>query len=196
MLQVTFILSDWILLEQIIASSTPSVLGKADLQKIQSKSFEWGTQAWVKMQRLNAFLCFAFNDFFTFLECEHHKLKNFSHNVGIYKSEKIQQAFWRDKTLKKIPFTLYIYVLAKIIQNGSKFIQKPTSGFRNLTNFRKVVESQNLIGFCPKNTFLQLKHYEDLSKIAFNYCVWNSPNYVCHFWNHKPFLTTQILCIC
>ena len=46
---------------------------------------------------------------------------------------------------KKIPFTLYSYVLAKILQNGAKFIQKLTSGFKNhmrdLNNFRQAVES-------------------------------------------------------
>ena len=68
---------------------------------------------------------------------------------------------------KKIPFTLCTYVLAKILQNGAKFIQKLTSGFknhmRNLYNFRQAVESPkswNLMGyFCPKNSLLQLKHY-------------------------------------
>ena len=34
MFQVIFIFSDWILIEQIIASSSPSVLGKTDFQKI------------------------------------------------------------------------------------------------------------------------------------------------------------------
>ena len=47
---------------------------------------------------------------------------------------------------KKIPFTLYTYVLAKILQNGAKFIQKLTPGFknhmRNLENFRQAVESR------------------------------------------------------
>ena len=68
---------------------------------------------------------------------------------------------------KKISFTLHTYVLAKILQNGAKFIQKLTPDFknhvRNLDNFRQAVgspKSWNLMGyFCPKNTFLQLKHY-------------------------------------
>ena len=68
---------------------------------------------------------------------------------------------------KKTPFKLYIYVLAKILQNGAKFIQKLTPGFknhmRNLDNFRQAVKSRkswNLTGyFGPKNTFLQQKHY-------------------------------------
>ena len=32
---------------------------------------------------------------------------------------------------KKIPFTLYIYVLAKILHNGAKSIQKLNPGFKN-----------------------------------------------------------------
>ena len=35
----------------------------------------------------------------------------------------------------------------------------------------------------------------DLSNITFNYLCVDSPNYLCHFWNHKSFFTTQILCI-
>ena len=46
---------------------------------------------------------------------------------------------------KKIPCTLYNYVLAKILQNGANFIQKLTPGFknhmRNLDNFRQAVKS-------------------------------------------------------
>ena len=63
-------------------------------------------------------------------------------------------------------YTLYTYVLAKILQNGAKFIQNLTPGFtnhmRNLNNFSQAVESSkswNLMDFCPKNTFLHLKHY-------------------------------------
>ena len=45
----------------------------------------------------------------------------------------------------KIQFTVYTYVLAKILQNGAKFIQKLTPFFknhmRNLYNFRQGVES-------------------------------------------------------
>ena len=62
-------------------------------------------------------------------------------------------------------YLIYTYVLAKILQNDAKFIQKLTRGFknhmRNLGNFRPQVESPkswNLMGyFCPKNTFVQVK---------------------------------------
>ena len=46
---------------------------------------------------------------------------------------------------KKIPFTLYTFVLAKILQNGANFLQELTPGFknpmRNWENFRQAVES-------------------------------------------------------
>ena len=46
---------------------------------------------------------------------------------------------------KKIPFTLYTYFLAKILQNGARFIQKLSPGFKNhmknLNNFRQAVKS-------------------------------------------------------
>ena len=46
---------------------------------------------------------------------------------------------------KKISFTLYTYVLAKILQNGAKFIQKLNPDFknhmRNSDNLRQAIES-------------------------------------------------------
>ena len=64
-------------------------------------------------------------------------------------------------------FTLYTYVLAKVLKNGAELIWRLTPGFknymRNLGKFRQAVESPkrwNLMGYiCPKNTFLLLKHY-------------------------------------
>ena len=47
-----------------------------------------------------------------------------------------------------MPFTLYTYVFAKVLQNGAKFIQKLTAGFKNhmknLNNFRQTVESPKI----------------------------------------------------
>ena len=62
---------------------------------------------------------------------------------------------------------LYTYVLAKLLQNGAKFIQNLTPGLKNhmmnLDNSRQAVESPknwNSMGYiCLKTTFLQLKHY-------------------------------------
>ena len=36
---------------------------------------------------------------------------------------------------------------------------------------------------------------EDLSNITFNYLCENSLNSLCHYWNHNPFFTTELLCI-
>ena len=50
--------------------------------------------------------------------------------------------------------------------------------------------------FCQKSTFLQLKHIQRIYLILLSStCVKNSPNSLCHFGNHKPFFTTQLLCI-
>ena len=43
---------------------------------------------------------------------------------------------------KNIPFELYTYVLAKILENGATFIEKLTSDFKNnLESFRQAVKS-------------------------------------------------------
>ena len=100
---------------------------------------------------------------------------------------------------KIIPFTLYTYVLAKILQNGAKFLHKTNSWFknhmRNLVNYRQAVESPeswNLIGyFCPKNTFLQLKHIQRIYTILLSTsCV-----KMCHFRNRMLLFMTQPLYI-
>ena len=81
---------------------------------------------------------------------------------------------------------LSTYVLAKILQNGAKFTQKLTPGFknhmRNLDNFRQAVESLksgNSIGYVllSKKYIRSAKtlYTEDLSNITFNWCE-NSSN--------------------
>ena len=40
----------------------------------------------------------------------------------------------------------------------------------------------------------KILYTEDLSKITSNYLE-NSPNFVCHFWNHKSFFMTQLVSI-
>ena len=54
---------------------------------------------------------------------EHHK-----NCVLKQKSEASLYTLYWD--FKIIPFTLYTYVLAKILQNGAKFIQKTNSSFK------------------------------------------------------------------
>ena len=106
-----------------------------------------------------------------------------------------------DWGFKKIPFKLYTYVLSKILQNGAKFryAKAGFKNYRNLNNFRQAVESPkswNLMGFCPKKYIPSAKTYTvDLSNITFNYLCVDSPNYLCHFWNHKSSFTTQLFCI-
>ena len=104
-------------------------------------------------------------------------------------------------------FYLHLYFKLKYYtQNGAKFLQKLTAGFknhmRNLDNFRKAVESPkswNLIGyFCPKNTFLQLEHY--IPKIYLillsTTCVKiQQITYAIFEIIYKSFFTTQFLCI-
>ena len=72
-------------------------------------------------------------------------LKKREHHEKIVVKQKIEASLY---TLycyfKIIPFTRYTYFLAKILQNGAKFIQKADSWFknhmRNLDNFRQAVE--------------------------------------------------------
>ena len=45
-----------------------------------------------------------------------------------------------------------------------------------------------------KNYILSPKTlFTDLSNITFNYLCENSPNSLCHFWNHKTFFMTQLV---
>ena len=105
-----------------------------------------------------------------------------------------------------LQFTLYTYVLSKSFQDGAKFKQKLTPGFKNhmknLDNFRKAVESPkswNPMGYvCQKSTFLQLKHYIQriyLTLLSTNYVKIHQIPYIGHFWNHKLFFTAQLVCI-
>ena len=108
-----------------------------------------------------------------------------------------------DWGFKKIPLTLDTYVLAKVSQNGAKFryTEANFQNYRNLNNFQQAalesLKSWNLMDFCQKNYILSAKtlYTVDLSNITFNYLCIDSPNYLCHFWNHKSIFTIQLLCI-
>ena len=102
-----------------------------------------------------------------------------------------------------LSFTL-IYVLAKFLQHGAKFIQKLTPGFRQLQTSSEKFKKLKFDGLLLSKKIHLSKQYiasaktlytEHLSNITFNYLCENSPNYLCHFWNHKWFFTTQLLCI-
>ena len=103
------------------------------------------------------------------------------------------------RNFKIIPFTLFTYVLARILQNGAKFIQKPTPGLknhmRNLDNYRQAVESPKSWNFVQNCIPSATTYTEDLFDITFNFLHENSPNDLCHFWNHMSFFTTQPLYI-
>ena len=69
-----------------------------------------------------------------------------------------------------------------------------------MNNFRQALESTkswNLMGFCPKKCIPSAKklYAADLCNITFKYLRVDSPNYLCRFWNHKSFFTTELLCI-
>ena len=77
---------------------------------------------------------------------------------------------------KKILFTLHPYLLAKVLQNGVKFIEKLTPGFKNhtmhLDNFKQSVGSPKSLNLM-RYFFLYIPsartlYTEDLSNITFN----------------------------
>ena len=88
---------------------------------------------------------------------------------------------------KNIPFKLYNYVLAKILENGAKVIEKVTPGFKNhmrkLENLGKQRKVQKVNGLhLSKKYILPVKTYtKDLLNIAFNYSCESLPNYLCYF---------------
>ena len=58
--------------------------------------------------------------------------------------QKIEASLYTlDWGFKKIPFTLYTYVSAKILQNGANFryAKAGFTNYRNLNNLRQAVES-------------------------------------------------------
>ena len=70
-----------------IVFSTLFVLRKGNrFSKNSTCSFDWRTEAWVKMHRFNTFSR-SMNII---------NWKNFPTHDGVYKSEKIQQALWRE----------------------------------------------------------------------------------------------------
>ena len=87
---------------------------------------------------------------------------------------------------KKIPFTLYTYVLATILKNGAKIYTKADSWFQ---------KSDEEFGQ-RWATFVQTLYTEDSSNITFNYLSVKShqiPYTILETISH--FFTTQLLCI-
>ena len=85
MFQVIFIFSDWILIKNI-SFLHPFRLRGNRFSKNSTWSFEWAIRAWVRIHRFNAFS----------RNVSTINLKIFPTHGGIYKSENIQQAFWRE----------------------------------------------------------------------------------------------------
>ena len=97
-----------------------------------------------------------------------------------------------------ITFTLYIYVLTKILQNYAKFIQKLTPCFKNhmsnWDNFRQALgspKSWNLMGYLCSKINLSKKYISSaealyIKDLTFNYLRENPPNYLSlyHFSRH------------
>ena len=136
-------------------------------------------------------------------------LRNFWKRANIRKrvcwNRRLRHLFFTLSITVSIKFYLHLcFKLRYYIQNGAKFLQKLALGFknhmRNLDNFRQAVESPkswNLMGFSPKKYIPSAKtlYTVGLSNITSNYLCVDSPNYLCYFWNHKSFFTTQLLCI-
>ena len=84
----------------------------------------------------------------------------------------------------------YIYVLAKILQNGANFIQKTDSWFqKSHEEFGQLQASSGkskklkFDGLLLSKKYIPLAktlHTEDLSNITFDYLRENSSNYLCH----------------
>ena len=85
MFQVIFIFSAWILIKQIIVSSTLFIRGKQVFKKF-CLDFWVGNWGMSKMHRFNAFS----------RNVNTISWKFFPIHGGMYKLEKIQQAFWRE----------------------------------------------------------------------------------------------------
>ena len=82
--QAVFIFSDWILIKQIIVSSTPFILAETDFQKLLPGVLSGRLGTWLNMDKFNAFSG----------NVNTINWKDFPKHGGIYKPEKGQQAFW------------------------------------------------------------------------------------------------------
>ena len=88
---------------------------------------------------------------------------------------------------KKIPFTLYTYVLAKILQIMLQTLYKNWLLVSKIT--WRIWATSLSKKYIPSAKTLNT---EDLSSITFSYLYEHSPNDLFHFWNHK--VATPLLC--
>ena len=101
-------------------------------------------------------------------------------------------------------FTLIFYLrYYKMVQNLYKnwlLVLKITRGVWTSSYKQWKVQKVELWWvnyFCPKYTCCSAKtlYTQDLSNVPFNYLCEKPQNYLCHFWNHKSYFTTQLLSI-
>ena len=75
-----------------------------------------------------------------------------------------------------------------------KLVSKITGIWTTSDKQWKVQRVEIWWAFVQKKYIPSAKTYTvDLSNITFNYLCVDLPNYLCHFWNHKSFFTTQLL---
>ena len=75
-----------------------------------------------------------------------------------------------------------------------KLVSKITGIWTTSDKQWKVQKVEIWWAFVQKKYIPSAKTYTvDLSNITFNYLCVDLPNYLCHFWNHKSFFTTQLL---
>ena len=115
-------------------------------------------------------------------------LKMMEHQKKGVLKQKIESSLYTlEWGFKRIPFTLYTYVLAKILQNDTKFryAKAGFKNYRNLKNFGQALESQKFDGLLSKKYIPSAKalYTVDLSNIIqhINYLCEDLPNYLCNF---------------
>ena len=94
-------------------------------------------------------------------------------------------------------FSLDITKWCKVYTKADSWFQKSHEEFEQLQTSSGKSKKLKFDGLLSKKYIPSAKrlYREDLSNITFNYLCENSPNYLCHFLNHKSFFTTQLLCI-
>ena len=78
---------------------------------------------------------------------------------------------------------------------GLKMHMKTLNNFRQTMESPKSWNSMSLLWSKKLIPSAKTLYTEDSSNNVFNFLCENSPNFSCHFWNHKSFFTSQLLCI-
>ena len=104
MFHATFLFSDWIFIKQIIVFSTPFCCWGNGFSNYSAWGFDWGTGAWVKMRRFNAFSRNenSINSKFLPHMGEYKSQRKFSKHPGERQSPKEFKEMWEDVSLRLI----------------------------------------------------------------------------------------------